>query len=632
MALLLQCYLLLFVACRASAQGQPPDPSGGGPPPLSSSGASMATASASASSGALPTNTTSAAVVDATSVPYTLNNSVAVRSTISISNATNAPAFFHLSVPQNESQVPVHIAVSLCTGPLDGIQPTFEANASSSYRRRLLQTAQTRVYVSLDNEYQTPGTGDNPDRDSDAVAYAYGGFAQIALNEDQKRELDDVWIGVWPPQWNWGVTGTFTIEVVATTSFPAVTLQHRYGAALDDTDTNNALLTTFNYTAGSAPNVSLVVLPTTGQYSLPSPYYNSSFCALSDAWRVFANTSAAPGIVASETSRGSTQLREGHNRRTQFEVSNLEMATNYTAWLVEMNSMPTGNISNSSTVALYPAVKLLTKRTPICRLVHDIDFCPQVAYSIPVGRGIPTEQALSVINATVSPNYANFSRTMSTFPCDDPDFGQYSTVRSCVDCKRAYQDWLCAVTMPRCTDPLDDPLSQSAAVLDIDSMNGRQSNLNTDLLPYIVNRNASTSRQKYFGGDLQVSETYGEVLPCLYTCLFVQRNCPGPLLAWSCPQWDITAQSDYGTFADAGHKGLGAAHNGGAGADLARWGGPLRYIAQDNFGKTYCSALGVDLFLRESNGSPLSLRDGAGLKAACASLLGVAIALLLALT
>lgn len=227
-----------------------------------------------------------------------------------------------------------------------------------------------------------------------------------------------------------------------------------------------------------------------------------------------------------------------------------------------------------------------------------------------------------------------FARSISTFPCDDPYFGQYSSVRTCADCKReyrrhhvpcpfpshlrpthsflpshppshtgAYQDWLCAVTMPRCTDPLTDPGNQSAAVTDVDSLIGRTSPLNTRTLPYIVNRNVSHTRHGFPSStQLGIDGTYGEVLPCLYTCLFVTRNCPGPLIQWACPSWDLTAQHDYGTFADSGKQGLGAALNGGAGDDLSRWGGPLRYVAQDNFGMTYCSALGVDQFLRETNG------------------------------
>lgn len=234
-----------------------------------------------------------------------------------------------------------------------------------------------------------------------------------------------------------------------------------------------------------------------------------------------------------------------------------------------------------------------------CRLVHDVPFCPQVAYSIPVSPDIPTSEALSVIGATITPNYANFSRMIDTFPCGDAYFGEYSGVKDCADCKAAYRDWLCAVAMPRCVDVLPDALSNSAAPQSAAQLTGgtRDLQLNTALLPYVINR-SNTSRQAYIDTSLRPG-AYGELLPCIYTCHFVTRSCPAPLVQWACPTWGITAQRDYGAFADSDQFGLGYGVNGGAGS----WGGPSRYIASDAFGNAYCNAVGVDLMLRETNGA-----------------------------
>lgn len=567
------------------------------------------TLATSTTSTALGTKTTSASLVDATSTPYTLNNSVAIRSTISISNDTNAPAFFTLPLTGDQQTQDIYVALSLCNGPAQGVVPNINVNTSSALRDRFLESSQARLYVSLTGDNPKPGPNSQPNsgKKEGNTEYASGGWAEMAfMAQDRDDATENVYVGVWPPEWSWGVTGNFTIQLVVSTGIPLQTLQNNYGIALDDTDANNALVTSFNYSSGQAPNISLVVLPTFGQYSLPSTYYNSSFCAIADAWAGFLNTSDRPRINSSETTRGSTKTYNSDDKRLQFEIANLDRGVNYTAWLVSVNSTGRNLNTTAPGIALYPGIKFLTKRTNTCRLVYDVPFCPQVAYSIPIGPDLPTTRALAVINETVTPNYANFSKTISTFPCDDAYFGTYSSVRGCEDCTRAYQDWLCAVTMPRCTDPIPvGPSSNfsnlSAASSDVYQLTGRPSGLNTDLKPYVVNRNITTSRQSYFGNDLQVTATYGEVLPCLYTCLFVQRNCPSPLVQWTCPTWDITAQADYGTFADSGAKGLGAGENGGAGWDLARWGGPLRYIAQDNFGNTYCSALGVDRFLREQN-------------------------------
>ncbi len=74
--------------------------------------------------------------------------------------------------------------------------------------------------------------------------------------------------------------------------------------------------------------------------------------------------------------------------------------------------------------------------------------------------------------------------------------------------------------------------------------------------------------------------------------------------------WDITAQRDYGTFADSGSEGIGAGFNGGAGKDGMRWGGYQRYIATDAFGNAYCNSMGVDFLLRESNSARRSIAWG----------------------
>ena len=156
--------------------------------------------------------------------------------------------------------------------------------------------------------------------------------------------------------------------------------------------------------------------------------------------------------------------------------------------------------------------------------------------------------------------------------------------------------------MPRCTDPLDDPTTQSRASQNGSDLTGAPTGLNVNLLPYIVNRNvngSSPSRQSYIDEYLQPG-AYGELLPCIYTCYFVSRRCP-PLIDWACPAWDITAQRDYGTFADSGVEGIGAGENGGSGKDGMRWGGYQRYVATDAFGKAYCNSMGVDFLLRESN-------------------------------
>ena len=396
-----------------------------------------------------------------------------------------------------------------------------------------------------------------------------------------------------------------SFQIVASTRAKMESVDYTRRPRLDDTDQSNALISSFNYTTSSPPNLDVIVLPTVGSGSLSdADYYNSSFCAIADAWANVLERNEHVSISASDTKRG-TEANKLDNTRRQFEISNLDPATNYTVWLFETNTTAQ-DVAQSVSTTLFPAIKMLTKRSDNCRLVYDVPFCPNVAYSIPVNPSISTSAALSVIEAVVDPQYSNFSATIDTFACGSREFGMYSYVQTCDTCKKSYQDWLCAVAMPRCTDPLQDPETQSRATQDGTELTGAPTGLNTQLLPYIVNRNgngtsALKSRLPFIDQQLRPG-FYGELLPCIYTCYFVERTCP-PLIKWGCPIWDITAQRDYGTFADSGAEGIGAAENGGAGKDGMRWGGYERYIATDAFGNAYCNSMGVDFLLRESNGA-----------------------------
>lgn len=460
------------------------------------------------------------------------------------------------------------------------------------------------MYVALSDANTMPGPDLVPSGSGGDMTYAAGGYASLDFNTDGSDTIQNVYVSVYPPEKSWDTTGSFNIQVVVSSGAPVQMLQNNYGLVLDDTDSTRALVTSYNYSTALAPNISLVVLPTLGDYSLPSSYYNSSFCAIASAWQSFLASDQRPQINSSETTRGVTRTYAANDTardvRLQFEIANLEVGYNYTAWLVSANTTGRNDSTSFTGTSLYPAIKFLTKLSPLCRLVWDVDFCPEVAYSLPIAEDVNTFDALSIINQTVAPNYANFSKTLSTWPCEDSYFGQYSTVQGCSNCLEAYQNWLCAVTMPRCTDAVTHT-NQSAAESNVDDLRGKATGVNTDLLPYVINRNGSNVRND-IPGELGVT-TYGELLPCLYTCLFVQRNCPAPLFQWVCPSWGISAQHDYGTFADAGADGLGAGENGGAGSDLSRWGGPLRYIATDAFGNVFCNSLGVDVTLRSANGA-----------------------------
>ena len=603
----------------------------------------MSTASiqtASRTSTVSPTQSTTAMRVSATARPVALNDSVAVRTNIEATQKKGA--FFTFNATRD---TPISLSLSLCTGP--DIPPYNTSNKTLLDELGMKpQNARqsTLVGLFLSDKASDPEPGPNSHLPDSHVAYAQGGWANIHLKNGAKN---GIWIGVWPPADIRGATGLFTVQVTASTKADMEQVSRTPGILLDDTDSSRALLTSFNYT--EAPNITLMVLPNEGTYSLSSiTYYNSSFCAIFDMWKSFNEEMHGVHINSSETTRHTasaltraSEIRkylESENRqnmsgasasgtaglpdpldarsfaevgpefekrgseaqheqkRMQFEVSGLQRDTNYTAYLVS-----TTKVNGVLQRTLYPAIKFATKRTNVCRLLYNVPFCPELAYAIPFNEEMSMSHALSQINAMISANFANFSATLSTFPCDSPKFGMYSSVATCTDCLRAYQNWLCAVALPRCTDPVDP--KHSAASQDGRDLVGLPMGTNTHLYPYVANRLAPNSSRQTYIDRLFNPGPYGELLPCLTVCEMVVRSCP-PLIKWTCPIWTVTAQRDYGTFADADSDGLGCGANGGAGKDGLRFGGfPDTYVATDAFGNTFCNAMDTDRMLRQESGA-----------------------------
>lgn len=545
---------------------------------------------------------TTSGTLDATLAPVKLVESQVVSASLDV-NASK-PAQFYLDLPFKNASNPLYITATLCDGPEIPAYDVYNTTLLKHLDRSSIEaTVSTlvRIYLSIDQENKSPGP--NALQAEPDIEYFTGGLATV---EDTYREPDGAWISVWPPEDTRNVTGTWHFILAASTEGPPLSLMGTQGLIFDDSDDERALVTTYNATQGTSENLTVALLPTQGPGSLlRAGYFNSSVCAIAQAFSLFNSSTSdvRPRFNRSLTKRGE-QYSDANATRVQWEISNLQPGTNYTAWLIDSSNY--GSSGAKSTI-MWPAIKFVTKRSSACRLVYDLEFCPEVAYSIPVGRGVSTDHALRVINDTVWPNFANFSTTIDTFPCGSEEFGQYSPVQTCDSCKLAYRDWLCAVTMPRCVDPLPSLDNETtAAVPNVLDMTGTSTPLNTGLLPYIINRR-NNSRQTYIEAqDGLDAPTYGELLPCIYTCYFVSRHCPQPLIEWYCPLWDITAQGIYGTFADAGEMGIGGGYNDGAGEDRQRWGGPTRYIAQDAFGNLFCNSLGVDRILLATNGaSPL---------------------------
>ena len=270
---------------------------------------------------------------------------------------------------------------------------------------------------------------------------------------------------------------------------------------MDDTDRTHALFQS-NPFSGSPPNVTLLmtpVLPTELSYSL---------CAAK------LNTLPQYSVNTTMTTRGYV-----NQTKYQFMVSNLTQATTYQAYLVQNN-------------AITAPITLSTKMDANCRIIYDLPFCDQVAYSVPTN---PTTFATDnmwdiahLYDTQAQSKFDAFGTALSQFNCETT---QYSLVRNCSDCYRDYKTWLCSVAIPRCTD--------SSISADL--------NQGTDKVPTapaIRDISVNASRNAWVDEAIQPGE-WTELLPCIDLCYHVVQSCP-PFLQFFCPDGDLaTVQYGY---------------------------------------------------------------------------------------
>ncbi|GAA5903299.1 Mid1p [Sporobolomyces salmoneus] len=494
-------------------------------------------------------------------------------------------SYFELP-PTNDEQL--YFTLSLCSPPEDLADSPLPTHLN------------TTLYVSTTPDIQQPGPDNAPSkaRGEGATSKLEFGAANVTLFGEG---TDGVWVGVTAPddaELGGDGDGVWTFELDVTNDAPLVLLDGGASFHFHDSDQSTALLTTANWTDGS-PQPSAY---TPVYYSIISPSTPLSY-SLGRSRCFVRSQSNVPerNIEASETTRG-----YGGGTRSQFAVSDLPGGANYTAWLVQ-NLTEVSNSTNAT--RLWDPIFFTTKSTSSCRLLYGLDFCPSVAYSVPAPLSLPTSDLVDYFNSTISPSLAAFARTLTTFPCNSTKFGQYSVVSTCTDCYEAYRDWICATTIPRCTDA---PPNITTLVPSNSSLFDPEMDLATwsipphysDTLirdyppasrtPSFAPSNLSTTFPDLFNSSYpsnrrnsleQSPFPYSEVPPCMDACHLVDARCPS-FLKWSCPTSGDTGRAVYGMTEQVGRR--------------ERIAGDVRHSsrterAQDRWGNVYCNALGSDL-------------------------------------
>ncbi|KAG0210264.1 stretch-activated cation channel mid1 [Mortierella sp. NVP41] len=421
--------------------------------------------------------------------------------------------------PGPDGEYVVFISVSTCSTPKSGgaLCPPLE------------------LYVSTSASQPLPGPGQSVPPE----------FSQDGLIRFTVKTKKDVFFSLHSPTLSGTWTGDWAVEVGASSQGFVQDYDTAEGLVLDDTDSVSASFLTHNFTAVPTFKVFLV-----NSNALPIGLTHS-LCAIEVIQPVPLNkanmivtqtnrTSNLDGSMGSEILPAEPSF-EKFGQRRQVYVQSLTPGTNYTAFFI------TDVLNHAGAEVMFAMTTFTTKKQDNCVLITDLQFCQEVAYAVPItpmstlpgGANSTTRLDIKNFYDNFTSNLMdNFNRVLEQYDCSR---SQYSLIRNCTDCSRAYRRWLCSISIPRCTDvdditdlrnvgyapaPVPNPDTVENPYL-IDRTSG----------PVVVERSTNTSR----GAISQLSQNplmdpgkYGEVLPCIDLCFDVVQSCPN-FLGFDCP-------------------------------------------------------------------------------------------------
>lgn len=213
-----------------------------------------------------------------------------------------------------------------------------------------------------------------------------------------------------------------------------------------------------------------------------------SFCAMQDT-----------GILNQNNADFSTTNRSSNTceslYRGQFLFTGLNRSTYYEIQLAI--PPPAGSLGGM----VFAPVPFHTKESTSCQLIYNMTSCPNTAFSVPGNASQFTMNQLARLYDSYIEQYLNnFTQALSQVNCDAKPEDRFSLFSTCQDCKKAYQDWLCTVAVPRCEDW-------------------------TNPAPYLRERNPGESRNEMINEVLRPGK-YKEILPCYWLCNNLATYCP----------------------------------------------------------------------------------------------------------
>ncbi|KAF8463659.1 stretch-activated Ca2+-permeable channel component-domain-containing protein [Kalaharituber pfeilii] len=421
---------------------------------------------------------------------------------------------------------------------------------------------QLQVFISNSTANQTPGPeASNRPQSVMPIIQGYGSLAIEAAGS--------IFIGVYAANMSEEDQQKYTFdwnyEIAASTAGPYHGWTVKKNLYLVDTDNSAALLVTGNLTTDSTPPQSEIDEIMGG----PTPYllytYNSqypttfrglerSYCAVSKI--------PTPFLTTSLTQRGL-----GNLPKQQFHLSGLNKTSTYQAYLMRPPPQSLSpSLSRNSSIpfwgpVLWDSLTITTKTSTNCQLIYNLPFCSDIAYSVPSNPTVFSSPAqLATFYDTIAQNwYQNFEYSLQQVSCEPIDKSmKYSFARNCTDCKKAYRNWLCAVTVPRCADFTSTLPYLAERGLDTEFFNQTANATvpnDPEKIAFYSRGNDTYTASSLRSRNPEIDRVvrpgpYKEIKPCLDLCWSLVQSCPR-VLGFTCP-----ALGSWGQMVDYGERSM----------------------------------------------------------------------------
>jgi calcium channel MID1 len=345
---------------------------------------------------------------------------------------------------------------------------------------------------------------------AEMLLFRYGYFqalADVPVKQISDNSETVLYIAVRSPE-STDRSATWMYEIGVSQNDLVFQWDDRSWATLVDADDDSALVVTGNLTDVGDFNYSDYNI-SQSRYSLfiYSYDYRNYFDSLNSSWCAIRNGPALFNTANFE----SRFIQRGGGLQQQFYVNKLNSSTKYVGYLIS------DFLGRDFGGAVYKQFEFETMSDDACSLIYDLDFCDQVAYSVPNNIEYSGEELRQLYDDRAKNLYANFTLALDQVACNTTDVAVFSPYRSCDDCAKSYKNWLCSVTIPRCST------RNITGYKKIDLGESRNDWINDVIDPYLP---------------------YYEVLPCLNVCQAIVRDCPSDF-GFACPTHNRTSLWSY---------------------------------------------------------------------------------------